>query len=166
MKIETLHDLFLDELRDMYDAENRIVKALPKMAENATHPALQKAFKTHLKETEGQIERLEKIFDLLDEKAKGETCEATKGLIEEAEDLIKHVKDKDVLDCALILAAQKVEHYEIGSYGGLVAIGKLMGHSECVRLLEETLEQEKNCDVLLTQIAEREINSDAFRKAA
>lgn len=166
MKIETIHELFIDGLRDMYDAEHRISKALPKMAEKATHPALQRAFEAHLKETETQIERLEKIFDLLDEKAKGESCEATKGLIEEAEDLIKHVKDKDVLDCALILSAQKVEHYEIASYGGLAALSKLMNHAEATRLLEQTLQEEKNCDALLNQLAEREVNADALRKAA
>ncbi|MFC3579457.1 YciE/YciF ferroxidase family protein [Sphingomonas hylomeconis] len=159
--IATLHDLFLHTLQDIYYAENQIMKALPKMIDKATAPALKKGFEKHLKETEGQIARLERAFASLDEKAKAVTCPAIDGIIKEANEIAGEVSDKAVLDAALIAAAQAVEHYEITRYGTLIAWAKELGHSEAAALFAETLAEEKATDEKLTAMAESKANAKA-----
>ncbi|MEO8398177.1 MAG: ferritin-like domain-containing protein [Ignavibacteriaceae bacterium] len=161
MSVKTLKDLFVDELKDMYNAENQLTKALPQMAKKATSDSLKKAFENHLKETENQIKRLEKVFDEVGIAAKGKKCEAMEGLIKEAKGMMDEVEDEDVLDAALISAAQKVEHYEIGSYGTLRTFAKLLGFSKSVDLLQENLDEEAAADEKLTEIAESEVNAEA-----
>lgn len=159
--IKTMEELFQDELFDIYDAEQQITKALPKMAEKATDKELASGFKTHLKETEGQIKRLEKCFKLLGIEAEKETCEATKGLLKEGEQLMKEVEQGPVLDAALIAAAQKVEHYEIATYGTLITWAQSLGYDEVADLLEETLDEEKSTDEKLSELAEDHVNEQA-----
>lgn len=168
MAVQNLHDLFLDELSDIYDAEKQLTEALPKMADNATDKKLEKGFRTHLKETEGQIERIEKVADICGLDLLDETCKAMKGLIKEGEQMIAEIKDPNVLDVALITAAQKVEHYEIASYGSLLALGKCLGlEQKALDLLEENMNEEKQTDEKLTKLAEEEgINDHALKKAA
>ena len=159
--IETLHDLFLHTLQDIYYAENQIAKALPKMIEKATDPALKAGFQQHLADTEDQIAKLEQAFESLGEKPKAVTCPAIDGIIKEANELAGDVADKAVLDAALIAAAQAVEHYEITRYGTLIAWGRQMGHSQAVGLFEQILDQEKATDEKLTQMAESSANAKA-----
>lgn len=161
MKLESLRDLLVEQLQDLYDAENRITKALPKMAKAATSPELKAAFEKHLKETEGQIGRLEQAFELLGEKAKKKTCQAIKGLIEEGEETIKEDADPEVKDAALIAAAQRVEHYEIAGYGSVSAYAKLLKEKDVLKLLQATLAEEKATDEALTELAESTINLEA-----
>jgi ferritin-like metal-binding protein YciE len=156
-----LHALFLDELADVYNAEQRLTKALPKMAKTAESDELREAFESHLEETRQHVARLEDVARSLDESLKSKTCAAMKGLVEEADDLIKEEKGSNALDAALIAAAQKVEHYEIASYGTLVAWAEQMGHDEAVELLRATLEEEKAADEKLTSIAESIANEKA-----
>ncbi|MGC2637086.1 MAG: ferritin-like domain-containing protein [Acidobacteriaceae bacterium] len=161
MKVENLRELLVEELQDLYSAENQLTKALPKVAKAASDPTLKKAIESHLKETEGHVERLEKVFKQLDESPKGKTCEGMKGLISEADDRIKEgAEDEAVLDAGLIADAQRVEHYEISAYGSARTFAGLLGEKEIVRLLEETLKEEKAADAKLNQIAEG-INVDA-----
>jgi ferritin-like metal-binding protein YciE len=157
MKTATLPALMISQLRDIYDAESRLVKALPKMARMATAPKLREAFENHLDETRHQVERLEKVFELLGASAKRKSCEAMKGLIEEAKELADEVEDPQVRDAALIAAAQKVEHYEIATYGTLIAWARREDHPDVVQLLEATLREEKNADTLLTALAEGQV---------
>jgi ferritin-like metal-binding protein YciE len=152
--MSTLRETFLEELADVYDAEQQITKALPKMAKAAAHDDLRHAMEMHLEETEGQIERLEQVFEMFKENAKGKKCKAMQGLIKEGEDLIKD----DAGDAALICAAQKIEHYEIASYGSLSSWARLMGEEDAADLLEETLDEERNTDEQLTELAESCIN--------
>jgi ferritin-like metal-binding protein YciE len=159
---KTLEDLFLHTLQDIYHGEKQITKALPKMAKAATSPKLTEALRTHLLETEGQIERLEKVFQLMDERAKGKTCEAMKGLIKEGEEVIDEAGDGDVCDAGLIAAGQAVEHYEIARYGTLIIWAKQLGMGRAAQLLEQNLQEEKNADKLLNTIALESVN----RKAA
>ncbi len=159
--IETLHDLFLHQLQDIYYAENQITKALPKMIGKATSPELKQGFETHLRETDGQIARLEQAFEALGEKAKAVTCPAIDGIIKEANEVAGEVADKAVLDAALIAAAQAVEHYEITRYGTLIAWARQLGHTQVAGLLEETLAEEKATDDKLTTLAESKANADA-----
>ncbi|PCG14545.1 MULTISPECIES: YciE/YciF ferroxidase family protein [Sphingomonas] len=159
--IETLHDLFLHQLQDIYYAENQITKALPKMIDKATSPELKQGFETHLRETEGQIARLEQAFEALGEKAKAVKCPAIDGIIKEANEVAGEVADKAVLDAALIAAAQAVEHYEITRYGTLIAWARQLGHTQVAGLLEETLAEEKATDDKLTTLAESKANADA-----
>jgi ferritin-like metal-binding protein YciE len=159
--IATLHDLFLHTLQDIYYAEHQILKALPKMIDKATAPALKKGFELHLTETEGQIARLERAFASLDQKPKAVTCPAIDGIIKEANEIIGEVSDKSVLDAALIMAAQAVEHYEITRYGTLIAWATEMGHTEVASLLAETLAEEKATDEKLTAMAESKTNAKA-----
>lgn len=166
MHIKTLEDLFHDELFDIYNAEQQLTKALPKMAEKATNPDLADGFRMHLGETEGQIERLDRVFALLDIDVKKETCEAMKGLLKEGEELMKHAAEGSVCDAAMIAAAQKVEHYEIASYGTLVALAKILGHNDAARILQETLDEEKATDEKLSELAEDHVNEQALRQAA
>ncbi|HYE53114.1 MAG TPA: ferritin-like domain-containing protein [Azospirillaceae bacterium] len=165
MSEQALKELLIEELRDTYSAETQILEALPKMAEAAASPQLKQAFQTHVKETEGQVRRLEQIFKILGAAPEGNTCEATQGLIEEAEELMGEDHPAEVLDVALVMAAQKVEHYEIASYGSLRTLAETCGMGDVARLLDETLEEEKATDARLTALAEGEINPRAFKAA-
>lgn len=160
MKLETLRELYIEELKDLYSAETQITKALPKLAETATNSALRQAFEHHLEETRNHVTRLEQIFQKLDESAKGKTCEGMKGLLKEGDERAKEDGDTDVLDAGLISAAQRVENYEIAAYGSARTYAELLGEKEAVRLLEQTLEEEKAADAKLTQVA-RKINVEA-----
>ena len=162
MKLESLKDLLVEQLQDLYDAENRITKALPKMAKAATSPDLKAAFEKHLKETEGQVKRLEQAFEALGEKAKKKTCQAIKGLIEEGEEVMKKAESGPVCDAGMIGVSQAIEHYEMARYGTLIAWARQLGLTEATSLLEETLKQEKKADATLNDIALHEVN----RKAA
>jgi ferritin-like metal-binding protein YciE len=160
MKLETMNELFLDELQDLYSAETQITKALPKLAKAATHDTLKKAFETHLEETNSQVERLNQIFKLLKASPKGKTCEGMKGLLKEGDERIAEGGESDVLDAGLIAAAQRVEHYEIAAYGTARTYAELLEQPEIVKLLEETLEEEKAADSKLSKVA-RKINVEA-----
>lgn len=159
--IETFEDLFLHQLQDVYYAENQITKALPKMIDKATDPALKQGFQTHLRETEGQIERLERVFEMIGEEAKGATCPAIQGIIKEADEVAGDIADKAVLDAALIASAQAVEHYEITRYGTLIAWAKQLGRSDCADLLKQTLDEEYATDDKLTKMATSRDNAKA-----
>ena len=161
MELENLRDLYVDELKDLYSAEKQLVKALPKMAKNATNPKLRKAFEDHLAETEGHVERLEQIFETLESSPRGKKCVGMEGLIEEAKELLEEDAQEDVLDAGLISKAQHVEHYEMAGYGTVRTYAMILGENEHARLLEQTLNEEKNADKLLTQLAESSINIDA-----
>jgi len=161
MKQRTLHDLFIDQLRDAYDAEKQLVKALPKMAKAAHSTELRDGFTQHLEETERQVERLEKVFETAGYKAKAKTCEAMKGLVEEGKEIIDLKANPDVRDAGLIAAAQKVEHYEIASYGCLCTWAEQLGYHDAQRLLHETLDEEKRTDEKLTELAQANINAAA-----
>jgi ferritin-like metal-binding protein YciE len=158
---KTLHDVFLDELRDVYHAEHQVTKALPKMIKKAGSADLRSAFRVHLDETRGQIKRLEKAFKLLDLKPRGVPCEGMAGILKEGNETMQDGLDGALLDAALIAAAQRVEHYETAAYGTLAAWAKTMGHDEVATLLEETLNEEKNADTKLSQLAESGINQSA-----
>jgi ferritin-like metal-binding protein YciE len=160
--IATMDDLFVHTLRDMYYAESQIVKSLPDMIEKATDAKLKQGFQTHLGETKNQIKRLEQVFKLHGVEIMGVDCPAIDGLIEEADEVAGEVDDKNVLDAALIAAAQAVEHYEMTRYGTLIAWAKLLGRADCASLLEQNLQEEKAADSKLTALAESNIN----RKAA
>jgi ferritin-like metal-binding protein YciE len=161
-EIKTMDDLFVHQLRDIYYAEKQIVNALPEMIEKAQDSTLKQGFKTHLEETKNHVTRLEQVFRLLGKEAKGADCPAIDGIIEEAEDVAGEVDDKQVLDAALIAAAQAVEHYEIARYGTLVAWAKQLGRNDCANLLQQNLDEEKATDKKLTSLAESAVN----RKAA
>lgn len=156
-----LHELFLDELADIYSAEQQLTKVLPKMAKAAQSEELREAFETHLQETENQISRLEQVAESLGETIKRKTCKAMKGLIEEGNEMMQEKKGSSAIDATLIASAQKVEHYEIASYGTLCAWAKLMNHDQALELLHETLEEEKSADEKLTTIAESVGNIEA-----
>lgn len=166
MSVKTMQDLFVDELRDIYHAEKQLTKALPKMAKAASSEKLKEAFESHLEETKGQIERLEQIFDELDLRKRGKPCEAMEGLIEEGKEIMEETKSPEVLDAALIVAAQKVEHYEISSYGSLRALAEALGHTNAAKLLQETLKEESAADEKLNKLATGEINKRATQIAA
>jgi ferritin-like metal-binding protein YciE len=159
--IQTFDDLFLHQLQDVYYAENQITKALPKMIEKATDAGLKQGFETHLRETEGQIGRLERVFDLLGEQPKGATCPAIEGIIKEANEVAGDIADKAVLDAALIASAQAVEHYEITRYGTLIAWSKQLGKTDIASILQETLDEEYATDDKLTQMATSRANAKA-----
>lgn len=162
MSVKTLDDLFKAQLKDIYYAENKLFnKGLPEMAQEATDDDLVEAFETHREETGDQIAKLEKVFTLLDMKAESEKCEAIEGLIKEAKEIIKETEDEETINAALIMAAQKVEHYEISTYGCLCAFAKRLGYDEAAKLLHEILEQEKATDEKLTSLAESGINDMA-----
>jgi ferritin-like metal-binding protein YciE len=160
-----MEDLFLDSLRDLYDAERQITKALPKMTKAAHSAQLKDAIAQHLSQTEVHVSRLEQIFNALGEKAKGEKCEAMEGLIKEGEDLIDNTDEGYVRDAGLIAAAQKVEHYEMGGYGSARTFARHLGHNDAANLLEQTLNEEKQTDVRLTDLAEGMINERAMTAA-
>jgi ferritin-like metal-binding protein YciE len=156
-----LQEVFLDELADVYHAEKQLLKALPKMARAANSEELREAFESHLEETENQVRRLEDVFEAFDRPAKGKPCKAMMGLIEEGQEIISEHKGSAALDAALICAAQKVEHYEIASYGCLCTWAKLLRNQEALRLLKETLNEEERTDELLSGLAESSINNRA-----
>ena len=160
-EVTTFDEMSLAGLQDIYDAEHQITQALPKMTEAATSPKLKQAFEKHLAETQGQITRLEKVFDLLGEKPKRKACVATKGLIAEGNEHIKEVAKGPVLDAVLIEGAQKIEHYEIASYGTARTYANQVGQTEIAALLEETLKEEEATDLALTALAESGINKKA-----
>ena len=157
----TFHDAFIDELRDTYDAERQLTKALAKLAKAATSPGLREAFETHLEETKGQIERLEEVFQGLDEKVRGKHCEGIAGIIEEGKALMEEDFEDATLDAGLIAAGQRAEHYEIAAYGTLVAWAKTMGHTDAAALLQENLNEEKVANDKLSELAEGGINQGA-----
>jgi ferritin-like metal-binding protein YciE len=159
--VETLHDALIDELKDLYNAENQLTKALPKLAKNATSRQLRAALTNHLRETKAQMRRLEQAFKLLDEKPKGKLCDGMQGIIKEGNALMEEVADGPVLDACIIAAAQRSEHYEIGSYGTCIAWAKAMGHTQVARLLTQTLNEEKAADKKLSALAESGINEAA-----
>jgi ferritin-like metal-binding protein YciE len=161
----TLHDAFIDELRDSYDAERQLTKALAKLAKAATSPQLRQAFETHLKETQGQIERLEQVFESLEEKVRGKHCDGIAGIIEEGKSIMEEDFDETTMDACLIAAGQRAEHYEMAAYGTLVAWAKAMGHTEAADLLEQTLDEEKAADAKLSALAESGINQRAANAA-
>jgi ferritin-like metal-binding protein YciE len=160
-KEKTLDDLFLETLKDIYFAEKAILKALPKMAKAADSDELREAFENHQQETEGQVERLEQVFEELEKPARGKTCQAIQGMVEEAKEVMSEFKGSDALDAGLLASAQAVEHYEISRYGTLKSWAEQLGLERAAELLEETLEEEKKTDQLLTRIAESTINQRA-----
>jgi ferritin-like metal-binding protein YciE len=162
MKLESLKDLYLEQLRDLYSAETQLVDALPKMAEAANLPDLRKGFNDHLRQTEEHVRRLERIFQDLQESPKGNTCEGMKGLVKEGEQMIHMRGEPSVLDAGLIAAAQRVEHYEIAGYGTVRTYAELLGKSEHVSLLERTLQEEEETDERLTELAESCVNEEAL----
>ncbi len=164
--MKTLNDLFLDELADIYDAENRLVKALPKMVNAATCDDLKAAIQAHLEETKGHVTTLDQVFECFDLEARRETCEATVGLIEEAEEIADDFKGSPAIDAALVCAAQKIEHYEIAAYGCLHEWARLLGNDEAADLLLEILEEEKLADAALTELARTVCNKQALGKAS
>jgi len=161
MELTNLRDLLEHTIQDAYSAETQILEALPKMAKQASTPELKNAFKTHLAETKEQAKRLEKVGKLLKCEVEGEECKAMKGLVKETESFMKEDMSAEVSDAGLIMMAQKVEHYEIATYGTAIVYCRHLGETEAMALLEETLAEEKNCDVLLTTLAEGHINQDA-----
>lgn len=163
--LNTFDELFVEQLQDLYDAEQRITKALPQMANAAHNPALRSAFQEHLRQTENQITRLDKVFKSIGKSAQSKTCEAMKGLVAEGSEIVSSEGDPDVKDAALIAAAQRVEHYEIAAYGTARTFAQRLGKSEAVRLLEETLAEEKDTDKKLNMLAEKAINPKAAAKA-
>jgi len=160
-KMRTLDDLYMDLLKDLYSAEKQLVKALPKMAKNAQASDLQRAFEEHLKQTEGQVERIERIFSEMEGSPRGKKCVGMEGLIEEGNELLKEDVEPQVLDAGLIAAAQKVEHYEIAGYGTARAWAERLGYNNAAQLLQKTLDEESMANEKLTQIAESHVNMEA-----
>src|SRR5882672_7260938 len=161
MEMNSLQDLFIHDLKDLYNAETQLTKALPKMAKAANDPDLKQAFQTHLAETEMQVQRLEQIFEELDESPKGKKCKAMEGLIEEGKELMEEDAQPAVMDAGLIGAAQKVEHYEIAGYGTVRTYAQMLGNDQAARLLQQTLEEEGNTDKKLNALAMQCINLEA-----
>jgi ferritin-like metal-binding protein YciE len=161
MSLDSLQALFLNELKDVYHAEKQLVEALPRLAKAARSPELRQAFASHFEETEGQVERLERIFVELGASARGKRCKGMEGLIEEGKEILEEEGDASVIDAALISAAQRVEHYEIAAYGCLRTYAQLLGHQSAVKLLELTLAEEEAADQKLTSIGEQSVNAQA-----
>jgi ferritin-like metal-binding protein YciE len=161
MELSNLQDLLVENLKDLYSAENQILKALPKAAKKIKNPELRSALEMHVKETEGHVERLEQIFDQLGEKPGGKKCHGMEGLLEEAKELLGEDAEPDVMAAGLIVDCQKVEHYEIAGYGSAVTFAKLLGNDQAAKLLGQTLDEEKAADLKLTAIAESSINIEA-----
>jgi ferritin-like metal-binding protein YciE len=160
MKVESIEDLFLDELKDLYSAEKQITKALPKLVKAASTEELSAAFDSHLQETKGHVERLEEIFQKLGKRGAGKTCEGMKGVLEEGSEVVQEIEKGPIRDAGLIAAAQRVEHYEIAGYGSVRAFAQLLGKTDIVDLLEQTLHEEKAADEKLTKISES-VNQEA-----
>lgn len=165
MKLDNLRKLYINELRDLYSAENQLLKALPKMAKGSSSDELKQVFKDHLQETEGHVERLEEIFEKLDESPKGMTCHAMKGLVEEGSEILAEEGEESVLDAGIIAAAQKVEHYEIASYGTVRTFAQLLGEKEAAKLLQDTLDEEGAADEKLNELAEDIVNPEALSES-
>ena len=164
MKLNTLQKLYTDELRDLYNAENQLLKALPKMAKAALSEELKEAFEQHLEQTKGHVKRLEQVFEELDEKPKGKTCHAMKGLIEEGSEVLEEDGENSVRDAGIIVAAQKVEHYEIAGYGSVRTFAHLLGQNKAAELLQATLDEESETNEVLNRLAESVINPEAVRE--
>jgi ferritin-like metal-binding protein YciE len=160
-KDKNLNDLFLDTLKDIYYAEKQILKALPKMAKAAHSDQLRAAFEKHHRETEGQVERLERVFELIDKPARGKTCEAIQGILDEGKEIMEEYKGTEALDAGMVAAAQAVEHYEIARYGTLKQWALQLGIKDAVRLLDQTLQEERKTDEALTSLAEASVNLEA-----
>ena len=165
MAMESLHDLYVEELKDLYSAEKQILRALPKMAKKASHEELRSAFQEHLEVTKEHVTRLETIFDELERSPRGKKCKGMEGLIEEGEEMMSEGANPDVLDAALIAAAQRVEHYEIAAYGTARTFAEQLGLREHSRLLQQTLDEEGETNKRLTEIAEQRVNREAGRGA-
>lgn len=162
MKLDTLQQLYTDELRDLYNAENQLLKALPKMAKAASSEELKEAFEKHMEQTKSHVERLEEVFEELGEKPKGKTCRAMKGLIEEGLEILERDGDESVIDAGIIVAAQKVEHYEIAGYGSVRTFAHLIGQNKAAELLQTTLDEESETNELLNRLAESVVNPEAL----
>ena len=161
----TMHDAFVEELRDTYDAEKQLIKALPKLAKAASSSELRTAFESHLEETRGHVDRLERVFESLEEKVRGKHCDGIAGIIEEGKSILEEDFEDATMDACLIAAGQRAEHYEMAAYGTLVAWARAMGHNEAADLLQETLDEEKAADEKLTTLAEGGINQEAAERA-
>lgn len=162
MPIKTMDELFVATLKDIYYAEKQILKALPGMVKKAKEPGLKKALEAHRKETEGQVERLDQVFKMLDEPARGKKCDAIEGIIAEAKEHMEEIENDQVLDAGMISSAQAVEHYEICRYGTLIEWATDLGHNDAIKLLQQTLDEEKNADKLLSRIARSSSNRKAM----
>ena len=160
-EVENLHDALIDELKDLLNAEKQLTRALPKMAQNATNPRLRQALRSHLRETNAQVRRMERALRSLDERVEGKLCDGMQGIIKEGNKMIEETAGGAVLDACIIAAAQRAEHYEIGAYGTCIAWARAMGHREVVRLLTQTLKEEKAADKKLSAIAESGVNEAA-----
>ena len=158
MPMHTLEDLFVHELKDLYSAEKQILRALPKMAKAASSEKLREGFEEHRRQTEGHVERLEQILEELGKPTRGPKCAGMEGILEEGKELMEEDMDESVCDAALIAAAQRVEHYEIAGYGTVRTLAKMLGHSDAEKLLQQTLDEEKETDEKLTELAESEVN--------
>jgi len=166
MALKSLQDLFVDELKDVYSAEKQILKALPKMAKTASSPDLRRAFETHRKQTEGQVARLDTIFEHLGASPRGKKCKGMEGLLAEGTEIMEEEGEKAVIDAGLIGAAQRVEHYEIAAYGCLHAYATLLGQTKAATLVEQTLREEEATDQLLSKLADEEVNEAALSAGA
>ncbi len=162
MSLDSLQALFVEELRDVYHAEKQLVQALPRLAKAAQSPQLQQAFTSHLRETEGHVQRLEQIFKDLGQTARGKRCKGMEGLIEEGKEILEEEGEAAVIDAALISAAQRVEHYEMAAYGCLRTYAEMLGHQNAVKLLAQTLSEEEAADEKLTAIGEQGVNAQAM----
>lgn len=165
MQIDSLQKLYVEELKDLYSAEKQLLQALPRMAKKVKNPQLRQAFEGHLETTRMQVERLDKIFERLERSPRGKKCKAMEGLIEEGKELMEEDMEPEVLDAALIGAAQRIEHYEIAGYGTVRTYARLLGEEEDARLLQQTLDEEAETDKALTQLAETSINVEAMAEA-
>lgn len=165
MKLESLHDLYLNELRDLYGAEQQIVKALPKVIDKTTSPQLRQALENHLEQTRGHVTRLEEIFRMHGEEAKKVKCKGMDGILDEGDDLIGKDATPEVRDAAIVSACQRVEHYEMAVYGSVRTYAQQMGHDRAAAILQQTLDEEKQADALLTQVAQSRVNIEATRHA-
>ncbi len=161
MAIKTAQDFFVDELKDIYSAEKQAIRAYPKLAKAVSSPQLKEALQTHLEETKGQVERLDQVFEILEKRASGKTCEAMKGLVEESSEALEEIEKGPILDAAIIACGQRMEHYEMAAYGTVLALAKAMGQDEIAQLLSQTLEEEKATDQKLTQVSES-VNKEAI----
>ena len=164
MKLDTLETLYISELRDLYSAENQLIKALPKMAKAASSQELRDAFENHLEQTKAHVERLEQIFEQLNESPKGKTCHGMKGLIEEGSEILDEDGEDSILDAGIIVAAQKVEHYEIASYGSVRTFAHLLGKDDVAQLLQSTLDEESETNEILNRLAESVVNPEAMNE--
>src|SRR5205809_6029622 len=165
MKLDKLQKLYINELRDLYNAENQLLKALPKMAKAASSPELKQAFEKHLEQTKSHVERLEEVFEDINEKPKGKTCHGMKGLVEEGSVILQEDGDPSVLDAGIIVAAQKVEHYEIAGYGSVRTFAGLLGQKKAAELLQTTLDEESEANELLNGLAESIVNPEALMES-